>query len=634
MTRARWFDTVAVLSLVACVFAAFAPALQGEFLQWDDDRNFLGNPFYRGLGAEQIRWMFTTFHMGPYQPLSWITLGFDHVTSGMDPAGYHRTSLVIHALASVTFFAAARRLFEATSAFASPRTRTVCAFLAAFAFGVHPLRAESVAWVTERRDVVSGFFFAATTYAWIAAVGGERRRAGWYATALVAFVAALASKATVVGLPVALFVMDVWPLRRWARDRRRVVLDLVPFVVLSIVFAVVAVRGQASTGTALRGFEDYGVVQRLAQTVYSCVFYPWKTLVPTGLSPIYDVPSPFDPFAARFVIAAIVFVVACGLAWTSRQRAPAWTAAWIAFLALVAPVSGIVSTGPQLVADRYSYLACMPFALAGAVGLGRLLESRATHVFTAAAVLILGAASLVATRAQTRHWLTNESLWERAYDVDPDSPVACQQLGVVRMNQAQVPGASVAERARRYEEALALYTRAYETAPHPNHVFNIAGLVMQRAELDPATRAEQLGVAIETFQNGMEFASRTTGVLPRWRVMYASALVEAGRRAEARAELDAALAAEPSNVGAILWLARVEQEEGHVDAAVARLEAATRFAPEHPTAWRALHALQAKSGRTADAAATRERAARAGVAIDVAPITPPGAAIDTSVPAK
>ena len=176
MTRARWIDGAISLLLVACVFAAFRPALDAGFLDWDDDRNFVNNPAYRGLGAEQLGWMFTTFHMGPYQPLAWVTLGLDHELFGMDAAGYHRTSVLIHALAVVAFFFAARRLFAAvwpafstgasstngaSNSIASPHTIaatrtstvtsaatnsatstaaiTLAAFVAAFAFGVHPV---------------------------------------------------------------------------------------------------------------------------------------------------------------------------------------------------------------------------------------------------------------------------------------------------------------------------------------------------------------------------------------------------------------------------------------------------------------------------------------------------------------
>src|SRR5690349_8493806 len=183
------------LALAIAVVAAlpFLPTLQNEFVSWDDDKNFLNNPAYRGLGLTQLRWMWTTFHLGHYVPLSWMTLGMDYTLWGMDARGYHLTNLVLHAANTALVFLIARRLL--TKGFASDDAAlTAGAVCAALWFGVHPLRVESVAWATERRDVLSGLLFSATVLSYLGAVETTlvNRRRYWVTVGL--FAMALLSK--------------------------------------------------------------------------------------------------------------------------------------------------------------------------------------------------------------------------------------------------------------------------------------------------------------------------------------------------------------------------------------------------------------------------------------------------------
>lgn len=594
--------------MIAAVFAVFAQALSAEFVNWDDDKNFLANVRYRGLSLDHVEWMFTTFHMGPYQPLAWLTLGVDHALFGMDPRGYHATNIAWHAATVVLFFFLARTLFESARPAWNERARDVLAFVAAIAFGVHPLRVESVAWITERRDVVSGAFFVAAVLAWLLYARSTERRGRKYALALALFAFALFSKASVVTLPLALLVLDVWPLRRWDGARRRVILEKLPFLVLSAVFSIVAIIGQRSTGTALRALEDHGPERRIAQASYAALFHTWKSVWPTDLSPIYDMPSPFVASETRFVLAVAFVVATSAVMWFMRARIPAAAASWLAFLLLLAPVSGFISTGPQLVADRYSYLACMPFALLVAGGIGLVCEHGQMRVATVGATIALCTALALAARNQTRYWHDSTSLWERAYAVDPDSAVACDHLGVVRVTQSQAPHLDDETRKRLLEEAITLYTHAYEQAPHPNQVFNIGGAVMELAALDPATRTQELELAAQTMKQGLEFAAQTTGVQSNWRVMYATALVELRRYDEARADLELVLRAEPDHVNALRWSARIAFEENRPEEGLALLRRTTEIDPENAASWTILANSLRSLGRAAEADAAGERA--------------------------
>jgi len=234
----RWASHLAVPAVLALAsFVVFLPALDAGFVNWDDDENFLDNPNYRGLGATQLRWMFTTFLMGHYIPVTWMSLGLDYVVWGMRPAGYHLTNLLLHAANAVLFYFMALRLLRARVADRSTHGSLALTLGSAFAtllFAVHPLRAESVAWITERRDVLSGLFYLGAIVAYLRYCDGgvpegsrTRGTRRWYWASLGLFALALLSKAMTVTLPVILLVLDVYPLRRlgdgghrsWASSR-------------------------------------------------------------------------------------------------------------------------------------------------------------------------------------------------------------------------------------------------------------------------------------------------------------------------------------------------------------------------------------------------------------------------------
>src|SRR2546430_2036570 len=242
----RWLVPV-VIPLITC--AAFLPTLQNQFVSWDDDKNFLENPHYRGLSWTHLHWMWTT-HLGHYIPLTWMTLGLDYLLWGMNPVGYHLTSLLLHAANAVVFFFLVRRLL--TLALPSPSERghalAVSAAFAALVFAIHPLRVESVAWATERRDVLSGLFYLVTILMYLWACERGARGRGWYWLSVAVFVGALLSKSMVVNLPIVLLILDVYPLRRlggfigWRSEpARRVYVPKVPVVLPAAAASAIAV---------------------------------------------------------------------------------------------------------------------------------------------------------------------------------------------------------------------------------------------------------------------------------------------------------------------------------------------------------------------------------------------------------
>src|SRR5207245_6222931 len=289
----RWVRWLAP-SLVALVTrAAFQPTLHNQFVNWDDDVNFLDNPHYRGLGGAHLRWMWTTFHMAHYIPLTWMTLGMDYVLWGMNPVGYHLTSLLLHVTSAVVFFFLARRLLTLALPLASGRGHalTVSAGFAALVFAIHPLRVESVAWATERRDVLSGLFYLLTLLSYLGACerGARGRRSYWLSVALCA--CPLPPKSMAVSLPVVLLILEVYPLRRlggslgWASaSARRVYVEKIPFVLLAAAASALALLAQLSS-RAMVSVAHLSALDRLAVSAYGLSFYLWKTVVPLNLSP-------------------------------------------------------------------------------------------------------------------------------------------------------------------------------------------------------------------------------------------------------------------------------------------------------------------------------------------------------------
>ena len=278
--------------------------------------------------------MLTTGLMGHWMPLTWLSLALDWCIWGMNPFGYHLTSVLLHGLAAALFYLVARRLSRRRLPGRGEWALTIGAALAALLFALHPLRVESVAWITERRDVLAGVFFLAAILAYLgrwtpdgAPHPHERLR---YLASLALFAGALASKSMTVTLPAVLLVLDVYPLRRlgagaggWLGGAaRRVWLEKVPFVLLGTVAAAVAIWIGSAVGN-LAPMGRIGILERLAISAYSLVFYLWKTVVPLGLSPMYELPNPIEPWHWTFVGSALAIAVITTAALGLARRWPA-----------------------------------------------------------------------------------------------------------------------------------------------------------------------------------------------------------------------------------------------------------------------------------------------------------------------
>lgn len=575
--------------IVLAVFACFAPALDAGFVDWDDPSNLLENPHYRGLSLTHLRWMFTTLLGGHYQPLSWVTFALDYTAWGMQPHGYHLTNVVLHAANALLVCALTLALLRQATA-ARSGSHAVAAGIAALCFALHPLRVESVAWVTERRDVLSSFFLLLTLLAYVRMVRARPQPSSqaWCAIALACFTLSLLSKAWGMTLPVVLLILDAYPLRRFSEggdSRRRILLEKLPFVVLAAMAAVLAVFAQRPAA-GMRTLAEHGVGARLVQASYGLIFYLWKTLLPVRLSPLYLLGPDFDPTGPLYlacVSAVLAITVAVILL---RKRCPWALAAWACYAVILSPVLGILQTGPQLVADRYSYLACLPWALLAGAAVSQTSMYRRPH--GAALILVVLMALSVLTFRQAQVWKDTPTLWDHVLRLDPMNYVANVNRGAVQAARGDLAG------------AVAYYDRALQANPRLAIAYRGRGAARyQRGDLQAALADYTAALALEP--DAIAFLNRA---------LTRQAL---GDDDGALADYTASLqlnAGDPQAYNNRGWLRR---QRGDLDGAISDFKSALSVAPpEWP--YRAqteenLRETQALTGGSADGASSETAAA-------------------------
>lgn len=616
--------------IAAATIIAFIPALRNDFVNWDDYETLVDNPHYRGFGWSQLRWLLTTFHMGHYQPLSWLTFALDSWIWGINPIGYHLTNLVLHGANAAVFFFLARLLLFYTFRLANDSRRlylNLSAGLAALLFSVHPLRVESVVWATERRDVLSGLFFLLTLYGYARAAGGSTMKSepSWLAFSLISFVLSLSAKASAISLPLVLLLLDVYPLgrlpgtlRSWfTPEAKKILWEKLPYAALAIMFAIIAIFAQQSAG-ALRPVQQYFISYRLGQAVYGLIFYLWKSIVPLNLSPLYELPYDFDAWAGIFLFCAAAALTISAVLYLLRRRWPAALAAWVFYIVVLAPVVGIAQSGPQLVADRYSYFSCMSWAvLVGGAFYCVLnsLDARLGRQSVLLAALPVPGLVLILftflTWKQAQVWRDTRALWNHVIAVAPQSSVAYYNLGRIVENEGQLA------------EGLELYRRALSNNPlNADAHYNLARLLAKQGEQSEAIahyRAalkirpkdvdahNNLGLLLaahgETAAAMSEF-QRALEIDPK----YAKAYFNIGRVLARQNDLDKAvmnyrqaLSLSPNEVEVILVLAEALARQEQFAEAVMHLQKAIKLKPEIPDIHAALARALAAQGNKEEA---------------------------------
>jgi protein O-mannosyl-transferase len=611
------------LVIFSLTLAAFIPAIQNGFVNWDDDHMIYENPFYRGLGWTQISWMFTTFHMGHYQPLSWLSLGLDYLVWEMEAFGYHLTSLVLHAGNAVLFYLLALRLLRLSEFKNSGETRLrIAACFSALAFSVHPLRVESVAWVTERRDVLSGFFLLSCVLCYLRAVlaSSGTKYKQWLGAAIVLYAFSLLSKAVGMTLPLLLLIMDIYPLRRltggpakwFTAENRSLWWEKLPFFILAFITGVIALNAQSHVA-ALKNLGDYGLLSRLVQAIYGLGFYLWKTIVPVRLSPLYELPTDFSAADWHVLLSASAALIVTVILFAVRRWWPAGLTVWVCYAVAVAPMLGVAQSGVQLVADRYSYLPCLGFAVLAGAGMAyswKFPESDRSKkiVFLCAnivaATLVVSAGIL--TWRQTQVWHDSETLWRHALEIDPKASVAHLNLGQQLTNTGRA-----GEAMEQFQEALQIdpnYAAAHvnlgrilamvgktdEAAKHfrqllqsnPNFAEghnDLANALVKQGNTKEAIEHYRIALQIDP---GYEIASNNLGRV----------LAESNKISDAIKQFQYSVRINPGSADAHFNLARVLSHTGDLDSAIRHYRETVKINPADSEAHNHLGTLLAQQG--------------------------------------
>jgi tetratricopeptide (TPR) repeat protein len=577
-------EAAAGLALAALTFLAFSPTLDNGFVGYDDadyvtkNEHVLGGLRWAGAG-----WALTTGAASNWHPLTWVSLQADVTLFGPGPWGFHLTNLLLHCANAVLLFAALRLLTKALWPSA----------LAAALFGLHPLRVESVAWVAERKDVLSGLFWmlGLLAYGWYAA------RPGWgrYLLVAAALAGSLLAKPMAVTFPFVLLLLDWWPLRRvppagpgpggvrgaWRRWRG-LVLEKAPLLALAAASCVVTLLAQRR---ALSGLSDVPPDYRLANAVRSAVAYLGLTVWPVSLGALY----PYRDVAAwEWGGAALLLVLVSGAAcWAAARGQPWFLVGWLWFLGTLVPVIGLVQVGRQALADRYTYLPSIGLAVLAVWGIAALAERwPALKAGRLGWGVLLGLLGLLSW-AQTHYWHDPVLLWEHTLEVTgPDNPYAHLALA-----EALAERGDVEEAGQQYEAALA-------GAPaEPDVQFGAGVFLLKRGELAGATEHLAEAARLDPGSAAKQYD-------------LATALLLQGRIEDAAAHSSRALEIDPNYAPAYFTLGLAAARQGQGERAVDQLRRAVALAPGDLNCRCALACNLCRVGRAEEARAEFREASR------------------------
>jgi len=357
--RAR-VDLWIYLALFLATIALYAPTVHFDFVNYDDPDYVSANPHVRGgITVDGLKWALTSDEAANWFPLTRISEMLDIQMFGMNAGRHHLVNVVIHALAALLLFAFLNRATKA---------RWASAFVA-FVFALHPLHVESVAWIAERKDVLSAFFWFLALWAFVRYV--ERPSAAGYLLLAGAFCCGLLSKPMIVTLPFVLLLLYVWPLRRWelspSSDKRSLgsrpgslLWEKIPLVVLSGVVALITYLLQRGSG-AVEGLSAFPIGLRMENAIVSYTIYIWKMFWPSGLAVFY--PYPLGIPAWQWLLATLAIAGISVMVWRLFRTRPYLAVGWLWFLGTLVPVIGLVQVGAQARADRYMYVPMVGLAI-------------------------------------------------------------------------------------------------------------------------------------------------------------------------------------------------------------------------------------------------------------------------------
>lgn len=551
-SRNRWPLLGVCVFLLAITWMVFGQTLHFEFINFDDGGYVYENPeVTRGLTLTGIVRAFTRAHAANWHPLTWISHMLDCQLYGLDSGGHHLTNVLIHAASAILLFLVLQRMTGALWR---------SAFVAAV-FAIHPLRVESVAWVSERKDVLSGLFFMLTIGAYV-----RYARGAWsatrYALVIILFACGLMSKPMLVTTPFVMLLLDYWPLNRFTLPRAgdgntskiawQLILEKSPLFALSLASCVITVFAQKH---ALQAVTRISLPSRVGNAVVAYKDYLLQMLWPSNLAIFY----PWE--AARITIASILLsaILLLGISavvFVMRRR-PYLVTGWLLYLIMLGPVIGILQVGNQARADRYTYLPQIGlYVLLTWTAADLCMQWRHRRLFLALLSVIILAGLAISARIQASYWRNSESLWSQALSRTTDNVVAELNLGEANYKLGRIT------------EAVAHFERVLQIEPNePTAHASLGAALLKIGQTNAALAHFQKSVEIEPTQSPVH---SSLGVV----------LLELGRLEESLPHLQTALKIDPENSEAHYNLGNAFLQMGQANEAVAEYKRALRINPD------------------------------------------------------
>ena len=586
-------DLLLAVLLATSVLVAYAGVRQHDFVNFDDPEYVVQNRHVTsGLTFANVAWSLTAVHSANWHPLTWMSHMLDCSLHGLDPGGHHVTNVLLHALATVLLFFALRTMTGAPGR---------SAFVAAL-FALHPRNAESVAWISERKDVLSAVFW--TGAMWAHAAYAQRSTLPRYLAVALLLGLGLLAKPMVVTLPAALLLLDLWPLRRIrvagigddaTTDVRTpaplavpaVVREYAPLFAIALAAAIVTFLAQRSSG-AVATLTALPLGFRLQNAVVTYAGYLWSLLWPTQLAVFY----PYRTLPVAEVSAALALLVALSvLAWRTRRTRPYLLVGWLWYLGTLVPVIGIVKAGDQAMADRFTYLPAIGIFLAAtwAIADAASRDPRTRRALVPAAVLV-AIACLLTTRRQVEHWRDSVTLFRHALAVTSRNHLAELNLAAALVERGDVAAGlehARAAQALRPDDVKVLATLGTALA-RSGHGDEAESAYRRALQSDPDSVLAWLGMAVLHAERGQwGDAERAYAEVLRREPEHAKAHAGLGfvlsaqaRHADAIVQYRAAIVADEKLLQAYNGLALALEATGQTDEALRVLESALQHAPD------------------------------------------------------
>jgi Flp pilus assembly protein TadD len=550
-------------ALVVLTLAVYAPVFGFEFLNYDDPSYVVDEPHVNtGLTLDNVRWSLTAYANANWHPLTMMSHMLDVTLFGVDAAAHHGVNLALHAVNVVLLF---WLLAVATS------RPWPSAFVAAL-FAVHPLNVQTVAWIAERKSLLSTAFWLLALLAHVR-LRQSGRRSAWVWGIVFAGLA-LASKPMAVTLPLTLVLLDFWPLAAEPAGKgsktTRYVRDLWPYLALALVCGLLTLAAQRA-GQAIQPLTAISLPDRLGNGVVAYAWYLKTMLWPHGLAVFY--PHPVGTITASAVaVSAVVLVAISALVIASRRMSPALAMGWCWYIGTLLPVAGFIQVGSQAYADRYAYVPLIGIFIAIAWSVVTLLPQGMTRPFAAIAAAASITGFALATRHELPYWHDTIALFTHATEVVPNNSLAENNLGMALVARKDMAG------------ALPHFARAVDAAPWDSDA---------RANLGNALRAlGRPAEAIDAYAKALEVSPEDAST----HFNLATALIDVGRADEAVGHLREAVRLNPEYLKARFLLAESLYRQGHADAALVELREIVRIDPQNQRAAELVRRIGAQVG--------------------------------------